>query len=468
MTLNEAIRMAQENSTQAKINHYMFLSKYWEFRSYQAQRLPSLNLNAGLGNYNRSIVKVQNYETGEIAYISNNSLTNDISLSVDQNISLTGGKVSIISSLSRLDQFGNNVSTLYNTNPVIINYSQPLGAFNSLKWQKKIAPKEYESAKIQYLESMQDITLQTSTLFFNVLSAQSDYQNAVRKYDDTKILFEIAQKRLEAGDITKSDYLQLELSLLNSDFAVSNYKRILDMNCFEFCIYLGIPHTVELNLFTPAPTSTLDIRFDKVIEYAYENSSFNKEQELDKLLSDREVAQAKGIRGLQADLNANIGLSQSGNSFQTGYRHPQDQEIVGLTLRLPIYDWGLSKGNVKMAEAQHSIVEVNLQQADTRFRQDIFIKVLSFEESERLCAIREKACAIASERYDIVYEKFRSGAVSVTELNISRQEQEEAQKNYITQLKEFWRTYFEIQKITLYDYINERNISADFDQLIEQ
>ena len=55
-TLEDVIVAAQSKSLPAMIAKYSFISSYWEFRSYKAQFLPSLNLNAGLGQYNRSLV----------------------------------------------------------------------------------------------------------------------------------------------------------------------------------------------------------------------------------------------------------------------------------------------------------------------------------------------------------------------------------------------------------------------------
>ena len=67
------------------------MSQYWSFRSYKAQLLPSLNLSGNLGNYNRSLVDVRDPETGRISYVANNTLSNDLSVYINQKIALTGG-----------------------------------------------------------------------------------------------------------------------------------------------------------------------------------------------------------------------------------------------------------------------------------------------------------------------------------------------------------------------------------------
>ena len=102
-------------------------------------------------------------------------MNNNLTLSVDQQIAATGGTVSLQSYLYRLDQFDYNQKT-YNSQPLRISYTQPLKSFNSLKWEKKTAPIEYQIAQKNYASSMQDVTIRVTNLFFSVLSAQSDYK----------------------------------------------------------------------------------------------------------------------------------------------------------------------------------------------------------------------------------------------------------------------------------------------------
>ena len=161
------------------------------------------------GNYNRSLVDVRDPETGRISYVANNTLSNDLSVYINQKIALTGGNVSLNTSLARLDQFSYDTKT-YNSNPVTINYTQPLRSFNTLKWQKKTEPLQYEKAKKQYLESLEGITLQTTSYFFSVLSAQTSYRKSEENLRDTRGMYKIAQQRHDIGTVTKSELLQLE------------------------------------------------------------------------------------------------------------------------------------------------------------------------------------------------------------------------------------------------------------------
>ena len=130
-------------------------------------------------------------------------MRNNLTLSLDQNIALTGGKVSVFTQLNRLDQYAPERNITYNSQPINITYIQPLRAFNSLKWQKKTQPKEYEKAKRSYLETMEDITVTATSLFFNALLSQRNLERAQKNYQNTETLYRIAKERFELGKVTK-------------------------------------------------------------------------------------------------------------------------------------------------------------------------------------------------------------------------------------------------------------------------
>lgn len=466
MTLEQAIEIAHSRSPQVQMAQLNFMAQYWHFRSYKARFLPSLNLHGNLGNYNRSLVDVRDPETGRISYVANNTLSNDLSIAINQNIPLTGGTVSLNTSLNRLDQFDYGTQ-IYNSNPLTIHYTQPLRSFNELKWKKKTEPLRYEKEKKVYLESIENITLETTSQFFSVLSAQTSHQKNVENLNDTRKMYDIALKRSEIGTVNKSELLQLELALMNAELTVSNSRTNLEIALFNFKTYLGISESTSFKLLPPMIAPDVIMEYDFVLSKALQNSSQNLSLQLKEIESQQGVAEAKAVRGIQVELQANLGLSQTGNSFNEAYRFLKDQEIVGLSLTMPIYDWGMSRGKVKMAEAKARLTRTENEQDAIKFQQDIRIKVIQFNQQARQCDISTKALTIAQQRYDITKDRFLNGSITVTDLNTAQKELDEASDQYISQLSTFWSAYFELRKLSLYDFIQKKDISAEFDKIIE-
>ena len=466
LTLENAIRIAQENSYDAMVAKYSFMASYWTYRSFKAQLLPSMNLNGGLLNFDHSLVSVRNYEDGQVAYVNNNSMNNYLTLSVDQQIVATGGTVSLQSYLYRLDQFDYNQTT-YNSQPLRISYTQPLKSFNSLKWEKKTAPIEYQIAQKAYASSMQDVTIRVTSLFFSVLSAQSDYKQSVATLKDREALLDIAKARLNLGTTTKSEVLQMELSVLNARMSVNKNKQNLDDVMYNMFSYLRVSDYNDAELIPPYSVPEIILSVDEVIQRAITNSSHTLEQKQQMLEAEKSLAQAKSNKGVQMTIRGEVGFTQTANAFADAYRNPMDNEIVGLTLSLPIFDWGVSRGRVKMAQARLEVVRTQQEQAHLDYVQALRKKVLQFNLQPIQCRDAQRAQEIAEERYEIMRKRFETGSVSVTDLNTAQQEMESAKYQYINQLNTFWNDYYSLQKSTLYDWIKKQDIEYEYERLVK-
>ena len=75
---------------------------------------------------------------------------------------------------------------------------------------------------------------------------------------------------------------------------------------------------------------------------------------------------------------------------------------------------------------------------------------------------------VAQQRYDITKDRFLNGGITVTDLNTAQKELDDASGQYISQLSTLWGAYFELRKLSLYDFIHKKDISAEFDQIIEK
>ncbi len=467
LDLNQAIDIALEQSPSARVAKLNFMGKYWNYRSYKAELLPSFHLGGRLMNYNRSFVEARDAQTGEVKYVDNHSIGNSATLSIDQNIPFLGGTLSLESYLSRLDQLNYSI-TNYNSNPIVLSYTQPLRSYNTLRWRMKTDPISYERAKRAYLESMQTIVINTTSYFFSVLQAQSDYERALQSYEDRKHLYDMALKRHElTGGNSRSEIMQLELSVLNDEMTINNARLSLESAMFDFSLCLGLTRLLDVRLLPPTDVPDLQLEAQDVIAKARANSTHPLDVQLNRLNAEQSQAQAKSMKGLQMTLNANLGYSQTANNFTGVYSDVRDHEVVGVSFSLPIYDWGLSEGKVKMAKADLEVTLAEIEQAEAEFDHDIVVKVASFNNQSKQCAISRRARDIAEERYELVKHRFEDGSVTVTDLNTAQSEYESAESSYINQMYQYWSAYYQLQKTALYDFLHQRDIVASFDDLVK-
>lgn len=121
LTLTDVIHTARHQSVEALEARQAFISTYWAYRSYQASRLPSFYLYGDIMNFDRSLTLLQNPDDGALKYVSSNNLQNGVGVQINQNITFTGGTLSVLSDLARIDQFGGNKSLTWYSRPVTIS-----------------------------------------------------------------------------------------------------------------------------------------------------------------------------------------------------------------------------------------------------------------------------------------------------------------------------------------------------------
>lgn len=466
MTLDQVVEDARSQSLSALIARHNYLVSYWQFRTYKAQFLPTLALGASLGEYNRSITRLQDAETGEFHYINNNYLTNSLNLSLRQSIPFTGGTISLITYLDRMDQFSPQRNMAYNSQPIYLSYDQPLFTYNRLKWEKKIEPVKFEMAKREYLEAVEDAVVTAVGYFFNLLLADEKLQLAMHRKENNDQLLAIAEERFKLGTMSRDELLQIRHQILNDEVQISDCRLNAEMAMIRLRTFLGYNEKVEIVPQTPDYDKSLVLDSDEFIDRAEKASSEVFDRKIKLLQAEAAVAEAKAQRGFKVSLYAQFGLTQVGKDLASAYRLPSDQEIVGLSLSIPILDWGLGKGKVQVAKSQEEVIGMQIDQKRAEWEQNLMMKVLQFNLMGMQCRISEEADILGKERYSTARNRFAGGSISVTELNTAQSEMDNSSVQYLEKMQTFWTSYYELRRLSLFDYISGTEVSADFDRLV--
>ena len=467
MTLSEAIEAARTRSVAALQTRHAFVSTYWAYRSYQASRLPSLTLYGNLLNFDRSLTLLQDPGTGEMVYANSYNLRNSLGLALTQNVTFTGGTLSVYSDLSRIDQYNTARKLTWYAQPVTVSYRQPLFSYNRFKWDKLISPKEYEVGKRTYIENMEQITINAVRCYFNLLLSRMNHDVAVANFENTGKMRAVAEERMKLGSVTRDEFLQLELRMLNDSISINESAIRVREAQMALNSLLGYDESFEIEpvLEDELPDVTMD--YDMVMRKSLENSAFNLSNQIKILNARSDVAQAKANRGVSMSFNARFGLSNTAPDFGGVYKNPLNQEVVGLSFSVPIFDWGLGRGRVQRAKAAEEVARAQVQQSENDYRRQVFTAVGQFNSQRQQCMSSRRAREIAGERYSLMMEKFRRGNASVLELNNAQSEQDTAVQRYITDLSNYWNFYFALRRMTLYDFIGGRDIDVSFEEMIE-
>ncbi|MCC5944578.1 MAG: TolC family protein [Bernardetiaceae bacterium] len=458
-TLNEVVAEAQGISPVKLQAENRRENRYWQYRAFQSNYKPQLALQGTAPDFTRSILSIQQPDGSDL-FRERSQFNADLNLALSQTVGLTGGEVFVSSQLSRLQTLaGTNQGVSFLSNPISVGFIQPIFGFNNLKWDKKIEPLRYEESQKRYNEDLEQIAIQASSLFFDLLIAQITLDIAETNLSNNDTIYKIGQGRYNLGKIAENELLQLELNVMNSQQQVMQAQLDLETGMLNLRSFLGRKgDTSELVLIEPKEVPDFEINIETAIAQAKDNREKFVEFKRRRLEAERDVARAKGNNGFNANLVGSFGLTQNANRFGDVYANPQDQQSVRIGFTMPILDWGRQKAQIQTALANEDLVKSIVGQEESDFEREVYVKIQNFRILKKQLISSQKADEIAQRRYEIARQRYKIAKISITDLNIALQEKDQAKRSYLNSLRTFWRAYYEIRQLTLYDFEQNQTI----------
>lgn len=444
ITMTEAIRLAQEQSSEAQAARHQLEAAEWSYRSYRANYLPAVTLTSS-PNLNRQLNSITQPD-GTNLFLQQNQLSTDLSLSITQNVSMTGGSLFVRSSLRRQDEFHDRLHA-YSSTPFQIGYQQNLLGYNSLRWARRTEPLRYRRAQKQFCETMELVASRASSYFFQLASAQTELDIAQQNQQVADTLHRYARGRYGIGTITENDMLQLEVNKLSGEADRMDAEISVDEAMQTLRSFLGFRQDVVLRVLPDTVIPEHRLVVDEALAAAMANSPDPDYYELSRLESRSQLAQAKANRGLRADLYVQFGLSQTGPTVSDSYSHPLNQEYASLGISLPLLDWGRGRGRVQVARSQLELTETQAEQGMTDFRLNVMKMVRQFNVQGHRVEVAWRKRQTALRRYEVARWLYVQERTTLLEFNNSVVEKDSAQRAYISALRTYWSLYYGLRSM---------------------
>jgi outer membrane protein TolC len=461
----EVIQLAKDQSLRGLMARHQFRSSYWEFRTHKARFRPGLSLDATVPSLNNALESVTQPDGSE-KFVQRSNMQTALDLQLSQNIGLTGGRVFVTSQLQRNDNFNETPPTTYLAYPITIGIYQPINGYNELKWDRKIEPMKFEEAKLKYINSMEGVSGRAVDYFFDLSLAQINLEIALKNQANTDTLYQIAKGRYQLGTIGEDELLQMEYRFLIAGKDLNEANIDLALRKSRLRSYLGFNNKVSLELILPREIPDMELDFGRTLAEAKANNPEILEMQRMLLVAEKNVAEAKSQKGISADLFAQIGLSQSNAELREAYKDPNSQQRIEVGVHVPILDWGLGRGQYRMAQSAQELTRTNVQQSQIDFDENIFLQVMQFNLQDEQVAIASKADTIADLRYEVSKRRFLIGKIDVLDLNVALEEKDVARRGYVQALRNYWDYYYNLRGLTLYDWQRDMKLVEDFDELL--
>lgn len=465
LSLEEVVDLAGRQSPDAMMARHRYRGSYWAHRSYRAAYLPLLELNATLPNLNRTISPIIQPDGSEL-FMRRSLATSSGTLSLSQRVGPTGGQFFITSGLQRIDLIRDDQTQVsYLSTPVNIGFRQPIFAFNPFRWERQIEPLRYQEARRQYLVDMENVNIRATNMFFDLLLAQINMEINAINLANNDTLYKIAEGRYSLGRIAENELLQMELNLLNSDANLEQSRIDYEAALFRFRSFLGLDSRQELELIPPAHTHELRVDVSMAMAEARRNRPDNIARQRQIIDAESQVARALSESRFNVNMYAVFGLTQTATELGAVYRDPLDQQQLTIGISIPILDWGVGRGRVRVAQSNRELVQTTVSQGEIDFEQEVMLKVMEFNMLASQLEIARKADIIAQRRYEVTRQRFMIGRIDIIELNLALEDKDRATQRYLGALRTYWREYYVMRRLTLFDFLNNKPLTVNYDEI---
>ena len=459
-TLDKVISFAQENSPEALRIKTARDNKFWQWKKYKSQYKPQMVLNFTLPHFQKQNIPVRQ-EDGSIIYKSIDQSHSTAALSIEQNIGLTGGVIYLNTDLARFDDFRQDIKS-YSGSPFYVGFIQPLFAFNNLKWMNLIEPLKLEESLREYAEGIEQIAYNTALRYFDLLLSQINFQIAAvnKAYADT--IYGVGTVKYSMGKISKNELLQLRYGVISSQKSMAMASLTIKTSRLELNSYTGMSGNDTLIIALPDSISVIIINDSLALNKAIENSRRSVEFRRERFEARRDAMKARRDSRLTASLSVSYGKTNIAGNVPDIYVNPQEMQMLIAGLSIPIIDWGRAKAERKTAEANQKLTDFRVRQEEINFRQEILTEVENFRMLQEFIKYTEEADVTAAERYEIARLRYLAGDISLTDYNIALEDKDQARRDHIEALRDYWLTWYSIRILTLYDFRNDKQLTDNY------
>lgn len=461
LTLPQVIELAKDSSLTAFRYKNMYLASYWNFRTFKANRLPSLSLDIEPIVYNRQLVARYDSENDIDIYRQQKSYSASAGLTLTQNFDPLGGTFYVSTSLDYLRGFGDKTFNQYTAVPFIIGYRHNSFGYNQFKWDRKIEPMKFEKAKQEYLYNTELIAIQAVQYFFQLALSQAQYENAVAQKAKCDSLLIIGQMKFKIASITKSDLMTLQLDVLNAQNSIATAEVNVRRNMLRLTSFLGLDRNIKLSLVLPDNPPEISIDLDRAINLMHQNNYMILEKMQSVSEAEMNLDRIRKSNRLSAGVSASVGYNQEAEKLPDAYKNPMRRDVVSVSISVPLLDWGVRKGQKNQAANTLDIAKIEQAQKMDELEQNVINSIGELQTRYALLTTAVEALTLARDVYDQNVLNFQNGSCDITTLSASQSRLQSAQNQYITTMSDYWSCYYDIRSQTLFDFINNSPLNID-------
>jgi outer membrane protein len=451
ITLPEAVTLAQSRGHAARAATAARDAARYRDRAFASRLLPQLSLQGLMPDYNRSIISVLQPD-GSTLFRPQHQTNANLAMTLSQKLPITGGDLLISSSLARLTVSGQEAIETWSSTPVAVGLRQDVFRPNVAAWDRREQSVRAELDERLYREAMEEVALQVSDAFFDAYAARVALDNAVTNASVNDTLYRLNQGRFEVGKIGANDLLQSELALLRARTAAQGAALAYERATAALRLALGLEPGTPLEVVADAAVPEVDVDTARAVAEALRNSAAVRDADLRDVQARRRVTEARLANGIGATVQASVGFNATAPEADLVYRNLLEARRFALSVEVPLMQWGAHGEGVRAAQADRERSANVTQAALEQVAHEAHFAALELAQARRDVALRAKADTVAGKRFEVAYNRYVIGRITIDNLYIAQTEKDQALTQFVQALRGYWQAYYRLRRVTLFDF----------------
>lgn len=456
LSLEDVLKLARTKSYLAEDASRALETSRTQLNIFKLSNLPTLSLSTTVPNFTHSISSVTQ-PNGVDAFVTKNQSSSSMNLLINKPVASTGGNLSVSSSLSWINVFGNTPTQSYSSAPFSISYGQSIFDYNPYFDQKRLNGIKERKMYMDFTQALESINRQAAQFYFDLYLEKRRMDLAIQNIKYFEELVLIASQQLQANRLSEVDYIQAELSLLNAKLERKSSVGKIYSSELSLKRFLKINQDQPIKLITNDYIPEIIIDRDKILDHA--RTIYNLVDYEGRKIQNRITYGQNYSRAVSSDVSISIGTNSSSSNLGTIFRNLQQRQAISLTLKLPIYDWGLRK-------AQNNVVRIKKEQDDRQIDEDyynfesqILEELTNLEDAFEYNLLYSKQLELMNKQVGLMQELFNASKIDIGDLGRAINKKTQAQIDLINNNGSFWAKLFSIRSMTLFDPISHSPIT---------
>lgn len=343
-------------------------------------------------------------------------------------------------------------------NSLFLTLSQPLFTYNRKKMQITELELSLENSQLNYAIQKLQIERSVTQQFLNLFYSWRSLEIAEQQLKNTEESYEIIKSKVDAGISAPEELYQADLTQANSQASVQNLRMQYENSQDSFKILLGLPLENELIIVADIRKSLVDVDLAKATEHGLAHRMELRQNDIAIQNALHNLIQAGAINEFKAEVTATLGLTGTDPGFGKIYDAPNIDQVVGLTVDIPLFDWGQKKHILAASQAQINTQRLSASEEIKNIKLEIREAFRSIQNQKNQIEIAEKNVVNAQMTYEINLERYKGGDLSAYDMQLYQLQLTQEQLDEVQALINYKLALLDLKIRTLWDF--ENNISV--------